>query len=138
MKTEITFQSLANDTARPLRADAAFTWLQDLTPDQAPTGMPWMRRPADVLAATVRLGAVPAALATDERPCWLDMVPAAIERTRRQLRAKRSRCAFTGRFKREWEPVEQGPQWALDLDAELAPPAHRWHARSNRKYWGGC
>lgn len=109
------------------------------TPDAGPVDLPWMRRPADVETAdTVRIGAAPAALATDDRPCWLDTVDSDFQRARRQLRARRSRCAFTGRFKREWVPVEQGPQWALDLDAELTPPAHRWHARSNQRYWGGC
>ena len=103
-----------------------------------PVDLPWMQYPSDVeLADTVRLGAAPSELATDQRPCWLDTVHSDFQRARRQLRARRSKCGFTGRFKREWEPVTEGPQWAFDLDAELTPPAHKWCARSNQRYWGG-
>jgi hypothetical protein len=31
------------------------------------------------------------------------------------------RCAYTGRYMRQWVPVTDGPAWALAVDASLAP-----------------
>ncbi len=135
MKTEITFQSLANDTIRPLRADASFTWLRELTPDQTlrSSGVSSVDEAVETVHESRLCAWGVRVQCTNRMPTVSEA-----ERTRRSMRANRSKCEFTGRFKREWYPVLEGPQWALDLDAELAPPAHKWHARSNRKYWGGC
>lgn len=38
-----------------------------------------------------------------------------------RVRSPQLRCAYTGRYMRQWVPVTDGPAWALDVDASLAP-----------------